>query len=1054
MKFFTAAALFAAALFSVVVSVPFLPHAKEVPELFAVSVTLTTSSSGRLQVYYDTGGGFNETESSQRTLTPGPTSSTYALPLPLGTIHRLRLDPIDGSAPVLIEALRIIASSGEIIRELPLETVQPVFGIAAWRRAGAGFEMVPADQSNDPQLLVTLDPPVTLGVSLPSLVYPLLTRAAAVFIGLAILLLLAERAARHSRWKSFGRTLIEAAHRHPGRTLAATAAAAVIASSYPVVFLGKSYVSPNMGTTLLYDQFPTLPGYGDDSTGEVMGSDIGAIMWQHVPLSMVQRRAIAEGELPLWNRYNSAGTPLLGQGQSMFGDPIHLLVIAANGASWAWDLKYLVAKWLFAFALGLLAYEASRSGDERGRPSQRVAPAAVVALAAPFVGFFVYRFNHPAFFSFCYAPWTLYCWLRIANAARWRSSVGWALGLVLSNLALMNSGTAKEAYMLLVTMNFTGACVLLASGARWRVRLAKLALAAAAGVVLVLLTAPIWGTFLHELRNSYTSYNSASAYQIQPSLLLGAFDEIFYRPLMPAEQTFSPSLNFLLLGGFLYFLATLRAHFRNRIVIGIAAASLLPFALAFGVIPPQWLVRIPFVANIAHIDNTFSCALIVLWSVLAGVGFAAAAARLPTYKGKADLVIAGLLLVALVTGWVAFGHAVHRPIYGPAFTVNHLDKPLARAPFLWVYLLSLLLALGAAAAFLRGAMLQRKAGAATCLMLALCALVLCWRHGLHASAVGFERYVLRPTTRVDLHATSEAVAFLQAEQEQQPSRAVGLGSNLFPGWTAAYGIETTHGPDALMSPWYRELTAVLPGLQRIWDWRLYVEPKDLPSARRSFDALNVRYYVDRAGAPAAEPLGLRTVTRADLTIHESSTAWPRAFFTDRVLVYDDVAEFGHVVATGDGRPFAAVQRKDMRDHPPLAALWGKFEDRAILPGQDYHLTENDTTFQVNATGPGVVVLHEAWWPGDFRAYVNGRKVPIIRLNHAFKGVAVPGAGEYEIAFRYVPRGWYRNLILSAIGGLLLLSTLVGLWYANRRSRTRLDASGTAAVEQPHQQISG
>ena len=62
-------------------------------------------------------------------------------------------------------------------------------------------------------------------------------------------------------------------------------------------------------------------------------------------------------------------------------------------------------------------------------------------------------------------------------------------------------------------------------------------------------------------------------------------------------------------------------------------------------------MQIPFLSNIAHLDNTFSCVLIVLWSVLAGVGFSTAARRLGTPAGRADLIVAGLLLFALVFYW-------------------------------------------------------------------------------------------------------------------------------------------------------------------------------------------------------------------------------------------------------------------------------------------------------------------------------------------------------------------------------------------------------------------
>ena len=43
------------------------------------------------------------------------------------------------------------------------------------------------------------------------------------------------------------------------------------------------------------------------------------------------------------------------QGLSMLGDPVHLLPIFANGAAWAWDFKFLIAKTLHVAAYAVLA---------------------------------------------------------------------------------------------------------------------------------------------------------------------------------------------------------------------------------------------------------------------------------------------------------------------------------------------------------------------------------------------------------------------------------------------------------------------------------------------------------------------------------------------------------------------------------------------------------------------------------------------------------------------------------------------------------------------------
>ncbi len=1043
MKFLTLPALLVAALLSALVVVPFLPAAKSQTNLFALEAHLTSTAPGQIVLYYDTGAGMHEGAVTRVNLSKSETPVAYRLPLPPGTYRSFRFDPIDREGTVTISSVRIVGQGGRLIRALAFRDLKPAQQIQSLRERDGRLELIVTPGANDPQLIIDFTPPLVVAANFSDLTHGWLSRSAVVFATLATLLLALDLTRRfHPRLSSLASSLAA----RPARAVALIAALAVIASAYPVVFLGKSHVSPNLGTVLLYDAYPTLPGYASGETTDVKGADVGAIMWQHVPFSMIQRRALAQGELPLWNRYNAGGVPLLAQGQSMFGDPLHFFVIAANGAAWAWDVKYLVAKWLFATALGLIVLRLSAAPllPLSASPALTVLPALLIAAAAPFVGFFIYRLNHPAFFSLCYAPWVLYAWLRItqsdpARPASARSTSNlkrqlaatapWALALIIANLALMNSGTVKEAYMLLLCLNFSGACILLSSSAPLRSRLTKLAALTWAGLIFVLLTAPIWATFLTTLKTAYTGYNAASAFQIQPGLLLGVFDELFYRPLMAEERTFDPSLNFLLLLGLLYFLATLRHHFTDRATVALALSSLLPLSLAFGLIPPAWIVQIPFLSNIAHLDNTFTCALIVLWSVLAGVGFATAARRLGTPAGRADLITAGLLLFALVFSWIAFRQAAHRSLFGPNTTFTTLlpGQTIPVSPFVWTTLAAFLAAAVIFALTARRALTRGLLTPAAALLLTLCTLIFLWRTGLHASAVGYDTYTSRPTVRADFHARSEAMEFLRAAQKREPSRAFGFHGNFHPGWTGAYGLETIHGPDALVNPFLRELVTaaiVNPAIERWWDWRLYVEVANAAVARPIFDALNVRYYLDLQSDQSLLGQALKIVKGADLDVYESATAWPRAFFSSHLDTYDTPTEFVQKIRAGDGRPFAVAQRPDLARSPALLSIPRGLVDRTVTPASDYLLTENSTTFTVRAKSAGVIVLNEVFWPGDFRATVNGQKTPVLRLNHTFKGVTVDGPGDYRITFRYVPKNWPRNLALCATGAVLLLLSLV------------------------------
>lgn len=1012
MKFFTVPALLVAALFSVMASLPFLPLAKPVADFFQLELRMTSTVPGAIQIFYDIGQGINEDHSLRANAAPSIDPVTYRLPLRPATYRSLRLDLLDRGGTLHVAALRIVTQSGRVAHDFPPATLKAAVQIESLTPRDGGVQIVIPPGSNDPQLELAFDPPLVVQPSWRERLDGLFPRAALAWLGIAVLLLALDRrpglrqrlGASAQRWSG-----------QPARAVWAVAALAAIASAYPVVFLGKSYVAPFRDAPLLYDAVPTLPG-GDVRATDAKGSDIGAVMWEHVPFSVLEHRALArDRELPLWDRYNSAGTPLLGQGQSMLGDPLHLIPIVAKGAAWAWDLKYLLAKACFAAGLGLLVLALAR----------HLPAALAVTAAAPFIGFYLYRINHPAIFSLGHGPWVLLCWIRAAQARTRRETTAWAAGLVLANTALMNSGTVKEAYMLLASLSFSGACVLLAQPAPWRERARKFAILAWSIVVFALLTAPLWLTFLEALRGAYTAYNTPAAYQIQPSLLLGAFDELFYRPLTARHGIFNPALNFLLLLGLLYFLATAARGAADRSSLALAGSALLPFGLAFGIVPASWITRVPFLANVTHVDNTFTCVLLVLGSVLAGAGFARAAARLGGPEGRGDLVVAGSLLAALVALWLGFRQAVHRSVLGaemPTFAPVQTRAETTASPFIWASLALLLLAAIALAWVLRRSLRQGRLTAAGGLTIALCAALMLWRQALHSPTAGFADYVVRPAQRPDFAAPSAAVGWLQQAHGQEPGRAMGLRGNFFPGWTGMYGLETIHGPDPIVNPFYRELIAGS-GLTMIWDWRLHLTPDQVRATRPFLDFLNVRHYLHQPVERTAMTAVLPLVQRADLDIYESASAWPRAFFTDRIDTYGDAAGLVRKIATGNGRPFVALAEGDPTAQPALAGLPRDATERIVTPATDYRLTENTTSFTVRASGPGMVALQESFWPGSVRATLNGRKVAVLRINHAFCGVAIETAGEHRLEFRYAPPHFGRHLLLGGIGGVLLAGSL-------------------------------
>jgi hypothetical protein len=235
-----------------------------------------------------------------------------------------------------------------------------------------------------------------------------------------------------------------------------------------------------------------------------------------------------------------------------------------------------------------------------------------------------------------------------------------------------------------------------------------------------------------------------------------------------------------------------------------------------------------------------------------------------------------------------------------------------------------------------------------------------------------------------------------------------------------------------MNHYYREFMDAA-GIARIWDWRYIVEPEDVAKFKTVFDLLDVRFYVAYHFGDRRPGGDVGLLQSADMDLYESKTAWPRAYFTDGVAVYSDVGQYCSWIKAGDGQPFVGIQSSDWVNLSPAPNVSGSLENRKVSAATNYRLTTDTTSFTVSATGPGFIVLTEAYERGNFRATVNGSRVPYIRVNHAFKGIYVDKAGTYEVRFEYWPRGLTTTLVLSGAALGLIILALVSAALAGRKS---------------------
>jgi hypothetical protein len=999
-KFVPPLALLFAGIFSLAASLPFLTTAKDRPGFYFFEAELTSSSPGNVQLFFDMGRGINEADSVSFPLIVQKEAALYRFPLPMGTCRNLRFDPTDREGVVTVAKARIVDQGGHVVRDFKPGDFHGGQQVASVTEENGRVKIVTTPAAFDAMTTINLGSPVKLALNWISVLRTLVP----IWIGILLAILLVNLVVTSARPAQIFARVAAWAGVNPVKAILCAAVAAVTVHCHPVLFFGKSFVSPNNNVYLLYDTFPTVPGYDSTDLEDARGADVGAMMWQHLYYPVVARAALfTHGELPLWNRYDLCGIPLLGQGQSMFGDPLNWLTIAAKGATWAWDTRFLVIRVLFAFGTGLAVWLLVR----------HLGSALLITASSVFIGFFAFRFNHPAILSVCWSPWVLvaWCWLLEARTPRARNLS--LLALIASHWCMMTSGTIKEGYMLAACLDLTGFLLVLTAAGTWRERTAKLGAALAASLVFILLSAPLWTTFLDALGKSQTRYDVPGASQLSPWLLIGFFEDLFYRQLRPGEAHFEPSSNFVVLFGVLWSLASLRETGTNRRFTAVLLATLVPLALVFGVVPADWIVRLPFIANIIHVDNTFSCPLLILTAVLAGFGLASAIRRLREPGWIVDFGFFCLLLAALTA--LYFGSTGQAP----------------KSSFFHGYVPALFLAVLACPA---GAWLaaRRQQRGVLAVILAGGFVLLLWRHGQYL-ATPFDAYVLNPKVRVDLAAPSPAVALVNA-QMKDPSRTVGLGYNLFPGFNQMYGWESIYGVDAVRNKYLEELAGLTP-MKKVVDWiDGPIAQEDIKEALPMQDLMNVRHYL-ASHRPAARDLpGRRWLASLDLDVYESPTAWPRAFFTDTLMTYPAAIDFVHLTLNGDRRPFAAVQEKDLKTLPASARQLPRNPGaRSVAPAYDYHLTSNTTSFTVAATEPGVIVLSESYYPDDFEVKLNDAPADYFRVNHAFKGVYVDHPGIYHVTFRYWPEHLTLGLWLCA-AGIVIGSVAPALEWYLRQSR--------------------
>jgi len=781
--------------------------------------------------------------------------------------------------------------------------------------------------------------------------------------------------------------LAESMARQPVLAIILISLAAIALNCFPIIFCGKSFVAPAWGVPMLYERYPTLPGMTNTVPVDAHGSDTGSMLIWGVPAGFIESRSVWEhGELPLWNRYSHAGDTLIGQAVSMLGDPLQWIVIAGHGSAIAWDIKFVLAKFLFTLGCGLLIRRLF--GDLR--------LTLIFSVLAAYCGAFYYIYNHTVFFVFSYTPWILLSGLELLDL-RSKHYFRWGLVWLVANFGCFNGGHVEPAVVLIGGLNLAALAFALAN-VRGFVPAATVLLRLAVGTTLFLfLTAPMWLSFLTALQGAFSLHSEVRVVQYSFANLLGIFDDVFFR--LPVNEVIfmapGPGTSFLIFVGAVYSMVRWRLVKNERFFWVNIGALVLWGGCVFGWVPSWVLSSIPFLNRVGHTHTDFSYLLVIHLTIQCAYGFKCLALE-ENFRRIARGLLSVAAILAAITILYYFGFK-----HGPMF---------------WSYYA--IVVAGAFAAPLLFALLKTRgrltfAGMAA---VALLAFIPNFRFGMYASG---HPILMLPGDRVTLNAPSPAVE--KIKEDKSTFRVVGAELILSGDYSATYGLEDIRSCAPLSNAELVQLLRNFPGMSPHEDWE--VDLTNLVAAHALLNFLNVKYILTPPAVNVQEGLGFRLYDKSDLGVVENLDVWPRAFFSDTIVPIASTNQFIQYLLQNGKQPFAALTPDEIARDPALSQLQSNRKP-TTAPATNYILLPNSTAFDVHAAKPGIVCLTEGQ-AKTFTATANGEFKTVFTVNRAFKGIYLDKPGDYHIQFVYRPGHWRLACILfwSALGFIAALAAL-------------------------------
>lgn len=189
-----------------------------------------------------------------------------------------------------------------------------------------------------------------------------------------------------------------------------------------------------------------------------------------------------------------------------------------------------------------------------------------------------------------------------------------------------------------------------------------------------------------------------------------------------------------------------------------------------------------------------------------------------------------------------------------------------------------------------------------------------------------------------------------------------------------------------------------------------------------WNLLNVKYIL------AKEDFGIQPIYQSQTTgtrVYYNSTMLPRAFFVDSAVKTTAKEILMHL--------------KNADFDPRKVAFYHHDYDLKITPADTNSIAELEQfkneyiRFKVRSGGNQLLVISEVYYP-EWKAYLDGKEIPIYQINYLLRGVVVP-QGEHKLELKYESKTFETGRILSLSFNIIVaLMLALGIYWEWKKGK--------------------